>query len=115
MAQAGDQHREQRAGGGLDGPAGRAARELRRERQQREGGEGPEQRPGEQRERCRAGRSSVSAIQAAPSTAKTSASPSEMFQSGKKVTAKATASAARGQASPIAAVAIVSPSGQPAG
>jgi hypothetical protein len=57
----------------------------------------------------------VIATQAAPSTAKTSASPSEMFQRGKNVTAKAIASAARGKASPVAAVATVSPSGQPAG
>jgi hypothetical protein len=38
-----------------------------------------------------------------------------MFQSGKKLTLKANASAARGKASPTAAAAIVRPSGQPAG
>lgn len=38
-----------------------------------------------------------------------------MFQSGKKLTAKAKASAARGKASPVAAAAIVSPSGQASG
>ena len=114
-AQPGDEHREQGAGERLHGAPRRAARELGGERQQRE--------------RRRAGRAAgpatsamlprgsvqVSAIQAAPSAAKRTASPSEMFQSGKNVTAKANASAIRGKASPSAAVAIVSPSGQPAG
>ncbi len=57
----------------------------------------------------------VSAIHAAPSTAKRAASPSEMFASGKNVTVSAKANAARGKAKPSAAAAIVSPSGQPAG
>jgi len=38
-----------------------------------------------------------------------------MFQSGKKLTAKAKPMAARGKARPVAAAAIVRPSGQPDG
>jgi hypothetical protein len=50
-----------------------------------------------------------------PSAPKSRASPREMFQSGKKLTANANARAARGNASPDAAAAMVRPSGQPAG
>ena len=57
----------------------------------------------------------VSAIHAAPSTAKRTARPSEMFASGKNVTVNANANAARGKAKPSAAAAIVSPAGQPKG
>ncbi len=52
------------------------------------------------RARLPRGSRQVSATQAAPSTPKRSASPSEMFQSGKKLTAKANASAARGKREP---------------
>ena len=114
VAQAGDERRGEHGRGGLRAASRRPAGELRHERHEPDRAERREQRARDEDEVPRGSRH-VSAIQPAASSAKSSASPSEMFPSGKKVVVSANASPARGAAAPSAPAMAASPSGQPAG